>query len=202
MQECPKCSARYDDDLKICRTCGAILAAATSDPPQQPANSDLSPHDEEAARPTDSTEQAPWTCPECGQSVPDTFEVCWNCGTSRDGVPDLAFSKEPSSGDSDHPWEAEAPEQAVAASRPTRQCPKCGSSKIIPNMRILDPGAYSAGKIEVVVDGNPNAMIFKDSLYGRVTADTCGECGHVELKAQHPSELYEHYLRSTGPQGG
>ena len=32
-----------------------------------------------------------WNCPSCGEAVPDTFDVCWNCAASRpdnDAVPD------------------------------------------------------------------------------------------------------------------
>ena len=32
-----------------------------------------------------------WTCTNCGSTVDDLFEVCWNCGTSRDGVADPTF---------------------------------------------------------------------------------------------------------------
>ncbi len=32
-----------------------------------------------------------WTCPECGSKVDPSFEVCWNCGTSVDGVRDPTF---------------------------------------------------------------------------------------------------------------
>jgi tetratricopeptide (TPR) repeat protein len=27
-----------------------------------------------------------WTCPECGETVPEPFEICWNCGTDRAGT--------------------------------------------------------------------------------------------------------------------
>ena len=33
MHKCPKCSSQYGDDLKICRTCGAILEAVVEEPP-------------------------------------------------------------------------------------------------------------------------------------------------------------------------
>ncbi len=26
-----------------------------------------------------------WTCSKCGESVEDTFDVCWKCGTAWDG---------------------------------------------------------------------------------------------------------------------
>jgi hypothetical protein len=32
-----------------------------------------------------------WTCPKCGTKVDPTFEVCWACGTTADGVEDPAF---------------------------------------------------------------------------------------------------------------
>ena len=28
-----------------------------------------------------------WTCAGCGEQVPDNFEICWKCGTSRGAVP-------------------------------------------------------------------------------------------------------------------
>ena len=33
---------------------------------------------EAAARPD-------WTCPECGEEVPGSFDVCWKCGEERPG---------------------------------------------------------------------------------------------------------------------
>lgn len=32
-----------------------------------------------------------WTCRKCGSKVDASFEVCWNCGTSVDGVEDPSF---------------------------------------------------------------------------------------------------------------
>jgi uncharacterized protein YbjQ (UPF0145 family) len=34
-----------------------------------------------------------WTCPKCGESVEDEFEVCWNCGTGKDGTEDPSFQR-------------------------------------------------------------------------------------------------------------
>ena len=41
-----------------------------------------------------------WTCSNCQKSVEDSFEVCWNCGTSKDGVEDPAFVRLAKEGDS------------------------------------------------------------------------------------------------------
>src|SRR5437868_15471041 len=35
-----------------------------------------------------------WTCPSCQADVEDQFEVCWGCGTTRDGVKDPNFVRE------------------------------------------------------------------------------------------------------------
>jgi hypothetical protein len=34
-----------------------------------------------------------WTCPKCHSKVDPSFDVCWNCGTSVDGVEDPTFVK-------------------------------------------------------------------------------------------------------------
>jgi hypothetical protein len=42
-----------------------------------------------------------WQCSKCGNSVEDNFDTCWSCGTSPDGVEDLAFT--PENGANDEP---------------------------------------------------------------------------------------------------
>jgi hypothetical protein len=32
-----------------------------------------------------------WRCGKCGETVESSFDACWNCGTSKDGVEDPAF---------------------------------------------------------------------------------------------------------------
>ena len=34
-----------------------------------------------------------WKCAKCQERVEDSFEVCWNCGTSKDGIEDPAFRR-------------------------------------------------------------------------------------------------------------
>jgi hypothetical protein len=48
----------------------------------------------------------------------------------------------------------------------------------------------------VVIYGNPQALLFKDRLYGALSANICGECGHVQLRVANAAKLYEHYLES------
>ena len=35
-----------------------------------------------------------WQCLKCGNSIEDDLDMCWSCGTSRDGVEDPAFRPE------------------------------------------------------------------------------------------------------------
>jgi hypothetical protein len=32
-----------------------------------------------------------WRCPKCRSKVDDSFEVCWSCGTTADGIEDPTF---------------------------------------------------------------------------------------------------------------
>jgi uncharacterized protein YbjQ (UPF0145 family) len=35
-----------------------------------------------------------WECKKCRERVEGSFDVCWNCGTSRDGTEDPSFQRE------------------------------------------------------------------------------------------------------------
>jgi hypothetical protein len=39
-----------------------------------------------------------WRCPKCHSKVADSFEVCWSCGTTRDGIEDPDFVTADSAG--------------------------------------------------------------------------------------------------------
>ena len=65
-----------------------------------------------------------WTCVKCGAKVDPVFDVCWHCGTSREGVEDPTFVTADDAGPIDEPPAPDSPEvlanpsnaQAVAAS--------------------------------------------------------------------------------------
>jgi len=64
------------------------------------------------------------------------------------------------------------------------------------NTRIRDRDQGSTHNLEVFVDVEPEALIFKDRMYAKLLADICGECGHAELKVENPVGLYRHYMNS------
>jgi hypothetical protein len=56
-----------------------------------------------------------WTCPNCITKVDPSFDVCWNCGTTADGVLDPAFVR----ADVDGPLPIDAPLPLVEAASDT-----------------------------------------------------------------------------------
>ena len=56
-----------------------------------------------------------WTCPKCGSKVDPSFDVCWSCGTSRDGTEDPSFVPADQAGPI---ADDAAPEVDLDASRP------------------------------------------------------------------------------------
>ena len=44
-----------------------------------------------------------WTCPKCAAKVDPTFDVCWQCGTSPEGVEDPTFVRADDAGPIEDP---------------------------------------------------------------------------------------------------
>ncbi len=79
------------------------------------------------------------------------------------------------------------------------KCGRCGSEKVMPDLRIRD--RYEAGlgqDLEVEVEGNPDAMIFKKAHREALRATVCGECGNVGLSVENPKALWEVYTQQEG----
>jgi len=71
-------------------------------------------------------------------------------------------------------------------------CPKCQSTEIIPNVRILDrlnATDFDAQDLTAVVYDNPGAFIFKGKHKSSLDACVCGRCGYTEFFARNPEEL-------------
>ena len=56
-----------------------------------------------------------WPCVRCRQEVEDSFDVCWSCGTSKDGVEDPDFRK------ADDIPPAQLSEAVIEAAEPRKQ---------------------------------------------------------------------------------
>jgi hypothetical protein len=51
-----------------------------------------------------------WTCPKCGAKVDASFEVCWQCGTTADGVEDPTFVPADAAPPTESPLDLDMPE--------------------------------------------------------------------------------------------
>ena len=51
--------------------------------------------------------------------------------------------------------------------------------------------------LEVEVEGNPDARIFKKAHREALRATVCGECGHVGLSTENPKALWETYIKKN-----
>lgn len=71
-------------------------------------------------------------------------------------------------------------------------CSRCGSEEVMPNLQIRDNLGFGI-KLEVEIEENPNAMIFKKSRRSSMTATVCSDCGNVELTVDNPKLLWAHY---------
>lgn len=76
----------------------------------------------------------------------------------------------------------------------TLKCPRCGSEKIMSNLRIVDQSESLVDQdLEVAVESKPDAIFFKGTHYEALRATVCGECGFVNLSVNNPKELWNTY---------
>ena len=79
-------------------------------------------------------------------------------------------------------------------------CPKCGSDKIIPNVRIVSRefDQLDSGDVSLEVYRQPEALLFKGTLRDPLRAQVCGQCGLTELYANDPGALWETHQAAGG----
>ena len=82
------------------------------------------------------------------------------------------------------------------------KCPRCGSEEIMHNLKIRDrtDAVGFSGDLELEVQGNPIARIFKRVRKGKLRATVCGECGNVGLSVDNPKALWATYANQRNSQ--
>lgn len=136
-----------------------------------------------------------WNCSQCGAKMDAGTETCGTCGASRYAIREPG---EPTVNEAarDEYEPAPVPESDEESPLNRERCPACGSHRIIPDVWILDQGRGSDGMLQLGIFGDPDALIFKDRVYGVLRAWVCGRCGHTELRVRNPEEMYATYLKS------
>lgn len=71
------------------------------------------------------------------------------------------------------------------------KCTQCGSDKVMQDLALQ----AGFGPLVVMVEGNPDAVIFKDAKMERLHATVCAECGNVGLFVKNHNELWETYKK-------
>ncbi|MEH1853769.1 MAG: hypothetical protein V7L11_19330 [Nostoc sp.] len=147
-----------------------------------------------------------WECCKCHEQNEENFDICWSCGTSKEGIESLSFqevdeiapssikgqpvlvtstgiinTEDSSSTDPDQ----QTVEQMV--------CLKCGSSDIIPNVSIVTQSGYP---LQVEFYNNPKAFIFKGTHSGTLKAYICGQCGYTEMYVNNAQYLLNYYRKN------
>ncbi len=59
-----------------------------------------------------------WTCPKCGSHVDPSFDICWSCGTSREGVEDPTFVRADDMEADESPLDLDMPTGEAPLSQP------------------------------------------------------------------------------------
>jgi hypothetical protein len=135
-----------------------------------------------------------WQCSNCREKVDDGFEVCWNCGTSSDGVPDPEFRRaEPLDEEDTQPWtpvnrpvDAESTDIRALAPDPTLtpRCPHCGGAHLY-SRRV----ASGSGEGPYLLAGLGGFFHF-----AQFDVVVCARCGLTQLFAEPAAR---EKLRST-----
>lgn len=85
-----------------------------------------------------------------------------------------------------------------SAMRKTGKCPKCDGTNILANVMALEKYDAYHGDTQLVVEGDPGAMLFKDAAYSPVRAWVCAVCGYTEWYTLDPKELLFATQRAAG----
>ena len=74
----------------------------------------------------------------------------------------------------------------------TKQCPKCKSKKILIGARVIDKASKGgpALDLELAVNKNPGARLFKGEERFRILAWVCADCDYTELYTDNAETAY------------
>jgi len=75
-----------------------------------------------------------WTCPKCQSKVDPSFEVCWNCGTTAEGVTDPSFVRADDAG----PIEADPVTPKLLVEEGTGELPEPIAGELVEAYSALD----------------------------------------------------------------
>jgi len=82
---------------------------------------------------------------------------------------------------------------------PTSRCRRCNSAKVISNIRVMDQGHSSDGKLSLVVHADPSAFVMKGTIHGQLVCSLCCDCGDVVFHCKgNLTEIWAAYSKAGG----
>jgi len=77
----------------------------------------------------------------------------------------------------------------ATAMKHSRRCPKCSSTDIISDAKVIDRVNAAEMDLTIATYGKPEALLFKDQRVSTVSAWVCGSCGFTELYTDAPRDI-------------
>jgi hypothetical protein len=125
-----------------------------------------------------------WHCPACNEALDDAFDVCWNCGTDRDGLADPLFRR--ATDDASNLGSGPGPEDELAemdsdtADQPTPAKNAADRTKILELCSAAD--IVEANAIaDVLEEAGIRVSIVGDALQGSAGGTPLGEATSPRL---------------------
>lgn len=80
--------------------------------------------------------------------------------------------------------------------RKSDTCVKCGCATIVRQAMIVCGPTGQEQQVNLRVDADPSAMVFKQAVRSGLQADICTECGYTEFYADDPKRLHRAVLEA------
>jgi hypothetical protein len=111
-----------------------------------------------------------WQCAKCREQIEDSFDVCWQCGTARDGTEDPSFRT--ADAVAPEPEPAASPDGPPAVAKPPIHCLRCDSP-----LDHLGTRAFHEGTRWGVLGDLGELFVNRE----RFDVFCCPRCGRVEF---------------------
>ncbi len=80
--------------------------------------------------------------------------------------------------------------------RKVEACAKCGSTAIVHRAMVVHRNENLEQSLNLRVDADPVAMLFRKSVRSIMHAEVCSACGYTEFYADDPAALFSAFSES------
>ncbi len=76
------------------------------------------------------------------------------------------------------------------------KCVKCGTTAIVHRAMVVHRNESQEQSLNLRVDADPAAIVFKKSVRSIMHAEVCSSCGYIEFYADDPAALMDAFVKS------